>query len=324
MDYDRKSAVSFYGDRRPSGDALSRDRARRDSSSSFFNPGTLPAGAQSPVAAPGYQPLNEPLHTPRSAKLEDEASASGAPVELVTVPALGPEWKASELRDMTSRGKREDKNEARLKFWREFKRNERGLFGRKWLSKRFVVWFCFGLCIAIGIVLAFTIPRVPAFLFNSDQPLQAASGWWNGSIPTQFSPSPANFSFPAIVDLQVNTGSNFLPLTFTHVDGIVYDLNSFRQVATGHLNKTTVPAKTFTTLQMPLNFTYSAVNNSDATWVSWHDACENKAIAVNGTRPGVQFRLIIQMGIAGLPGSHSTSTSVTNAPCPIELPMNAS
>ena len=62
MDYDRRSAVSsFYGGRRSSVDALNRDyvappssdpRARRDSSSSFFNPaatGSLPRGAADPA-----------------------------------------------------------------------------------------------------------------------------------------------------------------------------------------------------------------------------------------------------------------------------------
>lgn len=62
MDSDRKSTVSsFYGGRRSSVDALNRDyvapapttdpRARRDSSSSFFNPtgtGTPPRGATGP------------------------------------------------------------------------------------------------------------------------------------------------------------------------------------------------------------------------------------------------------------------------------------
>ncbi len=65
MDYDRRSAVSsFYGGRRSSVDALNRDyasppslsdhRARRDSSSSFFNPnatGNLPRGAADPARA---------------------------------------------------------------------------------------------------------------------------------------------------------------------------------------------------------------------------------------------------------------------------------
>jgi hypothetical protein len=66
MDSDRRSAVSsFYGGRRSSVDALNRDyappslsdhRARRDSSSSFFNPnatGNFPRGAAEPARVNG-------------------------------------------------------------------------------------------------------------------------------------------------------------------------------------------------------------------------------------------------------------------------------
>jgi len=66
MDSDRRSAVSsFYGGRRSSVDALNRDYAppslsdhpaRRDSSSSFFNPnatGNLPRGAAEPARVQG-------------------------------------------------------------------------------------------------------------------------------------------------------------------------------------------------------------------------------------------------------------------------------
>jgi hypothetical protein len=49
---------------------------------------------------------------------------------------------------MTKRGKRERKADARGQFWREFNRGEKGLFGRKWIGKRFIVFFCFGLIIA--------------------------------------------------------------------------------------------------------------------------------------------------------------------------------
>jgi hypothetical protein len=37
----------------------------------------------------------------------------------------------------------------------------------------------------------------------------------------------------------------------------------------------------------------------------------------------LQFRLNIDMSIEGLPTKHSTATTVTNALCPIELPVNA-
>ena len=106
---------------------------------------------------------------------------------------------------------------------------------------------------------------MPNFLFNADKPLQPAKGFLNESIPTLFSVSLANFSFAAEVDIQVDTGSNFLPLTFNSLDGTMYDLGSLRKVGVGHINKTTVPAKKFSTLAMPMNFTYTALNNSDPT-----------------------------------------------------------
>lgn len=118
---------------------------------------------------------------------------------------------------------------------------------------------------SLGLVLAFTIPRVPSFALNGDTPLVQASGWFNESIPAQFSRFPANFSFPAAISLQVDTNSNFLPLAFKKVDAQVYDLDSFRLVGLGHLNHTKFPAHKFTDIQMPLNFTYVATNDSDLT-----------------------------------------------------------
>ena len=38
---------------------------------------------------------------------------------------------------------------------------------------------------------------------------------------------------------------------------------------------------------------------------------------------GLRFRINIVMSIAGLPTSHSTATTVTNAACPIELSPSA-
>ncbi|ETW82178.1 hypothetical protein HETIRDRAFT_61294 [Heterobasidion irregulare TC 32-1] len=254
-------------------------------------------------------------------KLDDDLSTVG-PVEMVTVPALGPEWKASELRDMTKAGKSEKKAERRSRQWKEFNRGQRGLLGRKWLTRRVCVFIGFGLIVAIGIVLAFTIPRVPGFELNGRTPLQSASGDFNSSIPIQFSRIPTNFSFPAVADLQIDTGSNFLPLTFNSLHATVFDLDSLREVGHGEMGKTTLPAKTFSNIQMPLNFTYTTVNTTDTTWTNWYDACRNKAL-INGDRPGLRFTLNIAFKIAGLPSQHQTSTSVTNAPCPIELSANA-
>ena len=119
--------------------------------------------------------------------------------------------------------------------------------------------------VSIGITLAFVIPRVPAFAINGSSPLVSASGWFNDSIPAEFSRSPANFSFAGAISLQVDTTGNFLPLVFNDLDAQVYDLSSSRQVGVGHMNHTKLPAKTFTDILMPLNFTYLATNDSDLT-----------------------------------------------------------
>ena len=118
---------------------------------------------------------------------------------------------------------------------------------------------------SIGIILAFVIPRVPSFATYGSNPLTSATGWFNQSIPAQFSRSPANFTFPANLQLQVDTNSNFLPVVFKRLDAQIYDLSSFRLVGTGHMNRTKLPAKQFINIQMPLNFSYLATNDSDLT-----------------------------------------------------------
>lgn len=202
---------------------------------------------------------------------------------MVTVPALGPEWKADELRNMTKRGKREDANERRAQKWKEWRRGERGLCGR-YFTRKFLAWFMFCFCIAyvlpdpyldsalterwmpsVGITLVFTIPRAPGFQFNQDKPLTNASVAFNKTVPTEFSRAPANFSFPASADLQIDTSSNYLPLTFKSIHATIFDLTTLRQVATGDMGHMTLPAKQQIPIFIPLNFTYVATNDSDAT-----------------------------------------------------------
>ncbi|KAF9651358.1 hypothetical protein BDM02DRAFT_3091380 [Thelephora ganbajun] len=266
---------------------------------------------------PTYQPFSR-----GSLKHDDSASATGTQVEMVTVPALGPEWKASELYDMSQSAKKERKAEARGQKFKEWRRGERGMCG-SWFTWKFTVFFVFGLCIATGVLLAFLIPRVPKFAFSQDTPLAPATGDFNRSIPTKFLTFPANFSFPAFADLEVDTGSNFLPLKFTHLNARIFDLDTDAKVGNGDIFGLTVPAKQFTKLQVPMNFSYVADNSSDLTWASWYNACRNSGQFPNGQRPGLRFRLVLEMHIAGLIGSRFTSTQITDANCPIELPQNA-
>lgn len=263
-----------------------------------------------------YQPISHPRGK------NDDAASSISPVEMVTVPALGPEWKASELHNMTKSAKREQKSEAQQQWWKEWTRGERGLCGM-YFTKRFTVFFIFALCVAAGIILAFTIPRVPSFTISENTPLLTATGTWNASMPTSFSRAPANFSFPAYADLEVDATSNFLPLKFTHLNAQVLDLDSNAQVGLGNVYSHTVPGKVFTRLLLPLNFTYVATNDSDTTWTNWYNACKNAALYANDTRPGLRFNLILNMKIYGLVGSYQTSTVVTSGTCPIELSVNS-
>jgi hypothetical protein len=65
---------------------------------------------------------------------------------MVTVPALGPEWLKSEMKDMTKTGRREKKAELRSKKWTAWKRGERGMCG-KYLTRKVLVFTLFGMCV---------------------------------------------------------------------------------------------------------------------------------------------------------------------------------
>ncbi len=70
------------------------------------------------------------------------------------------------------------------------------------------------------------------------------------------------------MQLQADTGSNYLPLTFKNIHGTVFDLTTERPVATGDTGHLTLPAHSLPVFNLNLNFTYAAVNDSDATCVS--------------------------------------------------------
>lgn len=71
------------------------------------------------------------------------SKAGDDPVELVTVPAFGPEWKTDELRDMTKAGKAQRKAEERKRRWKEWSRDQRGVFGIGWATRKVLVWALF-------------------------------------------------------------------------------------------------------------------------------------------------------------------------------------
>ena len=260
---------------------------------------------------------------PTTSFLKEEALDPEAKVEMVTVPAMGAEWGKDEMHQMTKAGKKERKNESRAQFWKSWNRGERGLCGH-YFTRKVLVFFLFGLCCVyayyfyyysiadlghlfrVALILGFTIPRVPSFSFNTANPLVNATGAFAKAVPTIFSRSPTNFSFPAFAFLQVDTSSNFLPVRFTYLRATVYDLDSNLQVGSGSYSQRSLPAQSFPELLLPLNFTYVTSNTSDQTCqclsfimvlspqltigfdrpgTDWYDACRNSQFSPNRIRP---------------------------------------
>jgi hypothetical protein len=167
---------------------------------------------------------------------------------------------------MTSAGKRERKAEKRALRFNDWRRNRSGLCGIPWLTRQVLTFILFGVIVAAGITLAFTIPRVPGFALSADAPLANTTGDFASSVPTLFVRAPsANFSFPAFAQLRIDTQSSFLALKVKNLKAEVYDSGTKMLVGTGNIASQTLAAKSFVPLQLPLNFSYAAVNDSDQT-----------------------------------------------------------
>lgn len=128
--------------------------------------------------------------------------------------------------------------------------------------------------------------------------------------------SPANFSFPAYADFEVNTGSNFIPLKITHLNALVFDLDTDNKVGNGDMYGLSLPAKKFVNLQVPVNFSYVADNRSDITCqfrfpfaggatdnltnsgANWYNACKNRGQYADGERPGAFLRRFFYLTVS--------------------------
>lgn len=267
----------------------------------------------SPLSADsnGYQQLPA-----GAAKAVSPADSTTGPVELVTVPALGAEWGKDELRAMTKSGKREEKREKWASRWRSLRREEHGFLGTG-LSRSKFVFILFGICAAIGITLAFTIPRAPGILINAGTPL-------SGGKNIVFSRAPTNFTFDVNLNLQIDTHSTFVPIRFSSFDAILFDLNTGVNIGTGHVSGKTFPANKFVDYSFPVTFNYTAVNQSDITWNDIYNACRNPATEPGGKpRPPISLHVEFFMSIIGLVSKSSTSLVVTSAPCPFQLSVDS-
>ena len=162
--------------------------------------------------------------------------------------------------------------------------------------------------------------QVPAFEFDSTQPLQAIAGGTNTSETILFNRIPANFTFPALVSVSANTDSSYIPVHITSLTSQIYDLETNQLVGngtwSGHLK-----AKSQTQIKLPVTFAYAAINASDTTWLDFYDACAH--IYPGTVRPTLNIRLHLDIKIAGRPGSSGTSTPISFIECPYELPSNS-
>jgi hypothetical protein len=215
--------------------------------------------------------------------MDEEANAQG-PVEMVTVPALGAEWGKDELKDMTKRGRREKDKEDFGRSGRCSTVDNTGCLvangspavrscspslGSVPRTSYFLSahWITVGqpALSSVGIVLAFTIPRVPSFSINGQTPLVSATGWFNQSIPAEFSRSPPTSpsrvmyhfrSTPARISYR-SLSNTWMRRCTTSTHSTSSDM--------GHLNHTTLPANHFSPYRCPSTLHMWRTNDSDQT-----------------------------------------------------------
>ncbi|KAG8994338.1 hypothetical protein FRB94_012923 [Tulasnella sp. JGI-2019a] len=266
----------------------------------------------------GYRPLPPPESMSSRRKGAASSSAYEPQVELVTVPAMGAEWSAQELADMKKATKRQQAADERKRAWREFARDQKGLCGIPYLTRTKLVYIMFAFVIALGLLLYFLIPRAPDFGFEYGTPIKS-----NGGPTPYFNRVPANFSFTAGVDLQADTHASYIPIHFRNISASLYATETSKLVATGSWGPQTIAAKAYVPVMINMTFAYEGINTSDTTWNLYYDACKNSIQYPNGTRPGLNVRLILEMDIVGLVGKQGATTLINQVPCPIMLPTNA-
>ncbi|TYJ56118.1 hypothetical protein B9479_003228 [Cryptococcus floricola] len=255
-----------------------------------------------------YMPVGD--HSP-SGEYASQDKSLASREELVSVPVLGPEWRKGELHDMSRRGQNEIQGDKRKRAWRAWNRDQRGLCGMRWLSRKVLVMIIFVLLAALGVALYFLIPRAPTFKFYGDDPFSVRNETIN------FNRSPTNYSFSGNLNLWGDASSSYLPVHFTHLEATVYDHVTSKKIATGDWGNHVMAHKEQQAVLLPIDFSYSAVNTSDTTWNDMYNACAH--IWTGTTRPDLKFRLVLEMSIVGLVKKTSTTLEISDVTCPFEL-----
>jgi len=269
--------------------------------------------------AKGYLPVD--VHDAPSGSTRPQArqsmmsGADASKDEMVSVPVLGPDWQKSELHDLSRRGKSEIRQERRVRAWREWKRDQRGLFGVRWLTRKALVFSLFAICVALAVTLFFTIPRAPSFAFYANEPFTV-----NNST-VEFSRTPTNFSFSGNLNLLADASNSYLPVHFSNIQVTLFDLDNDKAIATGAYGNHIIAKKANQAVVLPVQFSYSALNASDPTWNDMYSACGHDWPGT--VRPDLKFRLELRMSIIGLVSHPFSETQISGVACPFELPADS-
>ncbi|KAM0751282.1 hypothetical protein T439DRAFT_380271 [Meredithblackwellia eburnea MCA 4105] len=195
------------------------------------------------------------------------------------------------------------------------RRSCRGSLG--WLKEgnrgKLLLFVSFGLLCALALVLYFVIPRAPGV------------GWVkltsDDSSPFT-SAAEATFHFNANLSLSVDARATYIPLQISDFDVEVTDVDTGKVIGTGSLSHGTASARDFTTFVVPVYFSGSYVNSSDATYASVASACG--PIYPTTTRTSMSLSVYVSMKVAGLIGKRYGDTSVTDITCPVEFSSTSS
>jgi hypothetical protein len=78
--------------------------------------------------------------------------------------------------------------------------------------------------------------------------------------------------------IPADSSSNYLPIHFKHLQATVYDLDTLKTIATGDWGSHTLPKGEQEPVILPVQFSYSALNQSDT-------ACESTSSPQSRLRP---------------------------------------
>lgn len=231
--------------------------------------------------------------------------------EMVSVPVLGPEWGKGELHDNTRRGKADIREEKRRTAVREWSRDQRGMCGIKWLSRKWFTFIFFFFCAGLAVTLYFVIPRAVTFTWYQADP------FYVDNTTAVILRTPTNFSFTGELHLMADSSSSWIPVQFTDAVASVYDVATMKKIASGNLGKYKMSRGIANAVRFPITFSYSAVNTSDETWTNMYDSCQYQFNGVQ--RSTMNIRVEVKQSIVGLTGHPISTDTITGVTCPFSF-----